>query len=530
MVSRPDARRIPAVALLLAGSVLLSRLLAYVREAVLAYQLGTSSEADAYRAAFQIPDILNYFLAGAALSIAFVPFYTRVREREGQEAAERLLAKVLGTMTLLAAAATAVLWWKAEALVTLQFPRFAPDTQALTVRLTRIVLPAQIFFVAGGIVRAALMAHDRFGTQALAPLLYNAGIITGGAAFGATLGAEGFAWGALAGAALGPFLVPLLDALSGAGLRIRLRFAPFDRQFLRYLAVAAPLMLGLSLLTVDEWYERWFGALLSEGTVAQLAYARQLMLAPVGVVGQAVATAVLPALSQLWSEGRRQEFDRVFLRTLRAALGLALLAAGVAIALAEPIVTVIFQRGHFTAADTQHVSRLLQLLALAVPAWVVQQIAVRGFYSRRDTWRPMLLGSAVALAAVPLYLALGPHYGAAGLATAGVIGMSANAVLTLWLLWRVHGGPALGELRSTAARALLLALLAGIAAHWAAGWAAEWAAGQAGIRLPVALVQLCTGLSAFAAVVIPGVFVLGDAPLREAVRRVLGRLRRAGRG
>ena len=139
-------------------------------------------------------------------------------------------------------------------------------------------------------------------------------------------------------------------------------------------------------------------------------------LAPVAVVGQAMATAVLPALSQLLSEGRRQEFDRVFLQTLRAALGLAVLAAGVAIALAEPIVTVVFQRGHFTAADTGHVTWLLQVLAFAVPAWVVQQIAVRGFYSRRDMWRPMLLGTAVALAAIPLYLELGRRYGAAGLA------------------------------------------------------------------------------------------------------------------
>jgi putative peptidoglycan lipid II flippase len=522
MESRPDARRIPAIALLLAGSVLLSRLLGYVREAVLAYHLGTSAEADAYSAAFQLPDILFHFLAGGALAIAFVPFYTGMRQREGQEAAERLLAKVLGTMTVFAVAATAVLWWKAEALVALQFPRFAPDTQALTVRLTRIVLPAQIFFVAGGIVRAALMAHDRFRTQALAPLLYNAGIIMGGAVFGATLGAEGFAWGALAGAALGPFLVPLLDALSGAGLRIGLRFTPFDRQFLRYLAVAAPLMLGLSLLTVDEWYERWFGALLSEGTVAQLRYARQLMLAPVAVVGQAVATAVLPALSQLLSEGRRQEFDRVFLQTLRAALGLAVLAAGVAIALAEPIVTVVFQRGHFTVADTQHVTWLLQVLAFGVPAWVVQQIAVRGFYSRRDTWRPMLLGSAVALAAIPLYLALGPRYGAAGLAAAGVLGMSASAVLTLPLLRRFHGGPRLGELGATFARALLLALLAAVAAHWAAGWVA--------MRAPGALVQLCVGLAAFAAVALPGVFVLGDAAMREVLRRGFVRLRRAGRG
>jgi putative peptidoglycan lipid II flippase len=199
-------------------------------------------------------------------------------------------------------------------------------------------------------------------------------------------------------------------------------------------------------------------------------------------------------------------------------LGLAVLGAGVAIALAEPIVTVVFQRGHFTAADTEHVAWLLQVLALAVPAWVVQQIAVRGFYSRRDTWRPMLLGSAVALAAIPLYLVLGPRYGAPGLAAAGVIGMSANAVVTLPLLRRVHGGPRLGELRATFARALLLAVLAAVAAHWAA------------MQAFGALAQLSLGLAAFAAVALPGVFVLGDAAMREAVRRGLVRLRRGGRG
>jgi hypothetical protein len=255
---RPEVRRIPAVAALLAGSVLVSRVMGYAREMVLAYQLGTGPEADAYRAAFQLPDILNYFLAGGAFSIAFVPFYTRTRERAGEAAASRLLATVLGTMTCLAIGATLLMWVFAEPLVALQFGGFADETRALTVRLTRIVLPAQIFFVAGGIVRAALMANDRFATQALAPLLYNGAIITGGGIFGARFGAEGFAWGALVGAALGPLLVPVLD-MARARIRLGFRFAPFERDFLAFLWVAAPLMLGLSLLTVDEWYERWFG-------------------------------------------------------------------------------------------------------------------------------------------------------------------------------------------------------------------------------------------------------------------------------
>ena len=158
----------------------------------------------------------------------------------------------------------------------------APETRALTVRLTRIVLPAQIFFVIGGLVRAVLMANDRFATQALAPLVYNLGIIAGGMLLGGAIGAEGFAWGALAGAVIGTFVLPLLD-LRRAGLKLGFRFAPHDADFLAYLWRAAPLILGISLLTVDEWYDKWFGALLATGTVAQIGYARMLHRNPFGM-------------------------------------------------------------------------------------------------------------------------------------------------------------------------------------------------------------------------------------------------------
>jgi putative peptidoglycan lipid II flippase len=501
------------VAALLAGSVLVSRVMGYAREMVLAAQLGAGSQVDAYRAAFQLPDILNYFLAGGAFSIAFVPFYTRERERSGAAAADRLVATVLGTMTLLAALATAALWWFAEPLVALQFRGFPAETLALTVRLTRIVLPAQIFFVAGGIVRAVLMANDRFATQALAPLLYNGAIIAGGGLFGGSFGAEGFAWGVLAGAVLGPFLVPLLDARR-ARLHMGFRVAPWQRDFLAFLALAAPLMLGLSLLTVDEWYEKWFGARVGEGVVAQLGYARQLMLMPVAVIGQAMATAALPALSRLWHEGRGGEFHRVLGECLRAVAALAVLCAGVVVALTEPIVAVLFQHGRFTAQDTVNVASLLALLALAMPAWVVQQVAVRGFYARSHMWRPAILGTLVALAVVPLYLELGRRYGAPGLAGAGALGMSLYALLTLALLRVLYAGPALAPLLATLLRALLVAAPAALLASLAAA------------RLEAELAKLVAGGLVYAGVAIPGTWLLGDEAMREGLRRVAGRLRR----
>jgi putative peptidoglycan lipid II flippase len=190
--SEPAAhgRRIGAAAALLAGSVLLSRVIGYVREMVLAWQVGVSAEMDAYRAAFMLPDVLNHLLAGGALSIAFIPLYTRMRQQRGEADAERFMATVLGTLGLAALLFTALIWLYAEPLVGFLFDGMEPEIRALTVRLTRIVLPAQVFFVAGGILRGALMARGRFGAQAAAPLVYNLAII--GAGLGLGSGPEGF--------------------------------------------------------------------------------------------------------------------------------------------------------------------------------------------------------------------------------------------------------------------------------------------------------------------------------------------------
>ena len=516
---RPRASRIGAAALLLAASVLLSRLLGYAREALLAYQVGAGASTDAYYAAFQIPDLLNQLLAAGAFSIAFLPLYTRHLAADDAAGADRLLATVLGTLSAVAVAATAVLWWYAEPLVALQFPRFDAATQATTVRLTRIVLPAQVFFIAGGIINATLFAHGRFGAAALAPLIYNGAIIAGGLLLAPRLGqeVEGFAWGALAGAVAGPFLAPLLAARG----RIRLgwRVAPADRAFLGYLLIAAPLIFGQTLLTVDEWYGRWFGALLGTGAVSYLSYARRLMQVPVAVVGQAVAAAALPTLSRLYAEGRHAELNAVVLRTLQAVLALAVVAGAGCFALAEPLVQVVYERGRFGAADSAAVAGVLALLCLAVPAWIAQQIAVRAFYARADTWRPMLLGTVVSLAVIPLYLGLGHAYGVRGLALASALGMSVNALATLALARWLHGAPPLGALAATTARATAVALVAALVVRWglptaAAGWEA--------------LGALLGGAAVFAVLVGLGAWASGDRLLQELLLRLTRRLRRRG--
>jgi putative peptidoglycan lipid II flippase len=505
---------VPAAAALLAGSVLLSRGIGFVREGLLAYQVGASGAADAYYAAFQLPDLLNYFLAGGALSTAFLPLYAKLRA--GDEAgAERLLATVLGTLGLLAVCATIALWLAADALIALQFPDFDPAKQELTARLTCIVLPAQIFFVIGGVIQASLLARGRFAAAALAPLVYNGCIVLGGLLLAPSLGVAGFSWGALAGAVLGPFLIPWLDARRR--VRIGVRVAPRDRDFLRYLVLAAPLMFGLTLLTVDEWYDRWFGGLHGDGAIALLVFARRLMGASVAVVGQAIGQAAMPALSNLWAAGRPADLDRVLGLTLRAALALGVLAGAATVALASPLVELVYHRGAFTAEDAARVTWLLVIFSAAVPAWVVQQIAVRGFYARGQTWRPMLLGTGFALAAIPIYLGFGRRFGVEGLAAAGAVAMTGNALATLLYARWLHGGPPLAPLVGSALRAGAIAGVAGVFAHTAIGDRS----GTLG-----AVTDLAIGGGVFVAISGIGVLLLGDPALRSSVSGLVQRFRR----
>jgi putative peptidoglycan lipid II flippase len=516
--AEPKRRRslgFAAAAALLAGSAVLSRLLGLVRERVIAHQLGASAQADAYGAAFLIPDILNYFLAGGALAIAFIPLYTSVRERSGDARAAELFENVLGATAAIVVAATAIMWWRAPELVGWFFPKFAPDTATLTTRLVRILLPAQIFFVVGGIVRAVLMARRRFGSQALAPLIYNLGIIAAGAAWGSQFGAEAFAWGALVGAGIGPFAIPAVQIWRDPELRPRLRLRLNDPLLLRYVAMAAPIMLGVSLLTVDEWYDKYFGAQLAEGSLAYLRYARLLAQVPIGVIGQAIATAALPTLAALWAENRIDELNRIFLNTLRSGFGLGILCAVALYAFAHPIVVLIMETGRFGASDSEQVAVLLQWFAIAVPAWIVQQIAVRAFYARGQMWFPMLLGTAIAVAFFPLYAALGSRI--EGLAMAGVLGMSVSALATLASARIRHGGPRMAPLLDTGLRAGVISAAAGAAAAWV------------GAQVPGSFATLVAGGAVFAALALPGAYWLGDEAMRETLERLLNRLPGRGR-
>ncbi|MDX9974856.1 MAG: murein biosynthesis integral membrane protein MurJ [FCB group bacterium] len=463
-------KSIGIAAAMLAISALLSRILGLGREVIIAGYFGAGPDVDAYRASFTLPDLLNYLIAGGALSITFVPMFLGYMSRDDERGGWRLFSTVISTMGLLFVAFTLLAEALAPQIVAWLNPGFRsesvdPQTLALAVTMTRIVLPAQLAFYVGGLIQSTLFARGVFWPAAVSPLIYNLGIILGGVFLSPWFGIQGFSIGVLIGAVLGPLCVPLWAARNR--IRFQWSFAPRDPGFIEYLLLSLPLMIGVSLVTVDEWFLRYFASS-DEGAIALLGYSRTLMMVLFAMLGQATGQAALPYLTRLYQEGRGQDMERLLAASAQRIGFFAVLAATALAVMAEPVIRLIYERGRFSPEDTALAASYLIPFACGLAGWSLQVVIVRGFYARKDTLTPMLIGTAVAVAAVPLYWSLFHAYGPWGLAVASSLGVTANAVLTA-AFYRWHKGPLpVQPIFAGLARGIAFAIPCGIAAHYAA--------------------------------------------------------------
>lgn len=442
-----------AAAAVVSASILISRLLGLGREALLATLIGVNTEGDLYRDAFLIPDFLNYLLAGAYLTITLIPILSRHLEQDDPEAASRAFTSVFRFVGWAILGLTVLMWLAADPLVSLLFPR-VPDPDRL-VSLTRLVLPAQVFLVMGALLMAVQYTHRRFLLPALAPIVYNLGIIAGGL-IGAALGQagpEGFLWGAVIGSAVGNFGLQWFGARStGTWLTPVPRGESSVRE---YLVLALPLMLGQSVAVLDEQFVRLFGQV-EEGVTAALSFARQLNMVPIGVIAQAAGVAAFPFLARLAAGGNEDELTRTTGRAARNTVFVAAGATAALVVLARPLVRLIYQHGEFSAADGELVASLLVLYAFSIPAWGLHQILSRHFYAKRMMWRVVLIGTVGTLLAIPVWLGLHSRMGVEGFALASTLVMTAYAVALL-VAWGIDAGWA-------PVRALVPSLLRGLVA------------------------------------------------------------------
>ena len=287
-------------------STFLSRIIGLVRIKYIAWLFGRGMDADAFNAAFVLPDMISYFLVGGAASITFVTILTRYRETGREEQGQRSLSVILTTMYLVLGSAIVLAEIFAPWYIHWWFYGFDADKAALCVHLTRIVLPAQLFFFAGGIFGAVLLVRKQFSVQAVAPLIYGLGAIVGGVLLVHRIGVSSLAFGTLAGAFLGPFLLNWVFARR-AGTRYRPILDWRDPGLREWVRLSLPLMVGVSLVTADSWIIAHFASE-TAGAVSLMTYAKQLFTAPMAILAQAAGAASMPFFASLWSKQRHYEF------------------------------------------------------------------------------------------------------------------------------------------------------------------------------------------------------------------------------
>ncbi len=458
---------------LMMTAIFASRILGMLRDTVIAFRFGQNELTDAYRAAFQLPDLLFFMVAGGALSSSLMPVFSGYWEQGRKEEAWRVFSIVATVMVGITTALVLVLELAAPLAVALMFPGFDADRLALTTQLTRIVLPAQICFLLGGLMMATLYARKHFLAPALGPNIYNIGIILGGLVLALWLGVAGLAWGALLGAFVGSVLLPLL-VMRRLGSAFRLEFNLRHEGAREVFRLMLPVMFGLSLPGIYMLILRVFASWLPAGAISALDNANRQMQAPLGIVGQGIALAIFPALTSLAARGEWGALRLTLRQGLRLVWFLTAPATVLLIVLAEDISRVLLQYGKFTAADTQLVASALQAFALGLFAWSGQALIARGFFALRDSLTPVLIGSAVTALFVPLCMLLMRvmDWGHVGLALATSIAATAQMVWMFQILNRrvppaesAESAPLMGFLLRSGFATLLMGVLA-YGLHW----------------------------------------------------------------
>jgi putative peptidoglycan lipid II flippase len=468
-----------------------SRALGLLREVVISHRFGTGGELDAYLAAFRLPDILFQIVAGGALASAFLPTFATLLAGDDDEGAWRLASAVINLVLILTAVLSVAAALAAPWLVrTVVAPGFPPARQDLTAGLMRLMLLTPTVFGVSGVVMGILNARQHFLLPALAPIVYNLGIIGGAVLLAPRLGVQGLALGVVVGA-LGHLLVQL-PGLARHGLRYSPVLGLRDPGVHEVGRLMLPRVLGLAAVQVNFLVNTILASGLVAGSLAAINYAWLLMLLPQGVFAQSVATAAFPTFSEQAARDRRAEMGSTLAATLRAVLYLTLPAAVGLLVLRQPLVQIVFQRGAFTEASTHMVAWALAFYVLGLPAHAVVEIVVRAFYAMHDTRTPVAVGVAamalnvvLSLAFLAAFQALGwmPH---GGLALSNSLATTVEMAVLLVLLRRRLGGLEGPEmLRSLGRMALAAVPMAAIAAgvaHWLEALG-PWLAGGLAVAL-----------------------------------------------
>ncbi len=438
-------RHIAGAAGIVMTSMVLGQLLGFLREWMLAHKVGSNATTDAYYAAFTLPNFLSYLVAGASLSVIFIPIFAKY-VAEGREAEGwHVFSTVTTFMGMLLVIVVTLGEVFAPQLVRIISPGFPPAQKAQVVFLTRLMLPAQFCFVLGSILASVQYAKSRFLIPSLAHVIYNLAVVLGGWLLSSRIGITGFSVGVLAGAVVGNFLLQVYGAMQ-SGARFHPNLDLGHPGFRLFLKMAVPIMLALSLTSTDDWIMRWFGSYLQPASITWLSYAKTLMRVPLVAVGQAVSVASFPILARLYSENKLDELNRTLNSALKGLFLLVVPISALTMAVSSPVVHLVFSHTRLRGPDFQATAFALVLFSAAMFAWSGQNLLLRGFYATRNTWTPALVGTATTVLSLPLYAHLVHKYHYAGLAMASSSGIIFYMLILALLLVRRTGNHAAAKI------------------------------------------------------------------------------------
>jgi putative peptidoglycan lipid II flippase len=426
------------------GSItILSRVLGFVRDVLIAAVLGTSSVADAFFVAFRVPNMFRRLFAEGAFDAAFIPLFAKRLHAEGPPAAQAFAGQALAGLTLVLVVFTVLAEIAMPWLMLLLAPGFASDAAKfdLAVMLARIALPYLVFMSLVALHSGVLNALGRFAIAALAPTLLNVVLIIVLLALvafrsGQTTAGIALAWAITASGVLQVIVVAL--AAARIGMRVPIERPHLTPDMRRLMTLSAPGVIagGMAQLTMVI---STIIATLQDRVVSWLYYADRIFQLPLGVIGVAIGVVLLPDLSHklrsgdhdavLASENRALEF--ALLLTMPAAIAL-FIASG-------PIMCVLFERGAFTAADTQATAAMLSALALGLPAYVMIKVLHPSYFAREDTKTPMIYAGVAMASTAILSFVLFLAVGFTGIAIASMLSGWINVGLLIATLKRRDG-------------------------------------------------------------------------------------------
>ena len=459
-------KKIGIASAIMMASVFLSRIIGLIREMVIAFIAGAGAEVDAYQVAFIIPDILNHVVASGFLSVTFIPIFSKYLAAEKKDDGWEVVSVIMTCFGSLLVIGIAIAFVFTPQLISILAPGLeSPETISEAIYMTRIILPAQFFFFAGGLFMAIQFSLERFAIPALAPLIYNLGIILGGLLLGPWIGMAGFSYGVLAGAMVGNFFLQLWGARR-AGMKLEIRMDFFHPDLKKYVLLTLPLMLGLSMTFSTEFFLKFFGSFLPEGSIAALNYSLRVTLMLVGFLGQAVGTASFPFMARLVAENKIAEMNQLLNDTLRY-LSMVIPISVLIMTVRKEVVQILFERGRFDASATDMTSSALVFLLIGAFAFASQTVVVRGYYAMQNTLFPAIFGTLAVAISIPVYVVGMNLMGVNGVGLA----ISVSAILQLvllYVLWnRRTENSGSGKVYAAYAKMIIISIPIGLILNWA---------------------------------------------------------------